>query len=282
MPSIVTLDIFSGRENPSWVVDDDKVAGLQRMASAAASVGPLPLLGYRGFHVRPIESEHAAAARLEGMPESAAGAGDAVIAGQREAEEYLLSTAAEHIDEQLRAHVREAIARGPDRAAIQAAEAAAAVRCPPCHAHDAPAYNPAFWNTPARQPKNNCYNYANDQATNTFAQPGRATGHMYPSPPACPGVRAGATSDGLHAVPNFHGTLGPGHGWYVALVIWPNVDYHWYRQDKVGCWSHKPGQTAARNTDNSGHLIADPRTCNRGNYTIFCTYMITTRHVHIR
>ena len=216
------------------------------------------------------------------MPESAAGAGDAVIAGQREAEEYLLSTAAEHIDEQLRAHVREAIARGPDMAAVQAAEAAAAVRCPPCHAHDAPAYNPGFWNTPQRQPTNNCYNYANDQATNTFAQPGLATGHMYTFPPTCPGVRAGATSDGLHAVPNFGGTLGPGHGWYVALVIWPGNDYHWYRQDKVGCWSHKPGRTPARNTDNSGRPIADPRTCNRGNYTIFCTYMITTRHVHIR
>lgn len=155
MPSIVTLDIFSGRENPSWVVDDDKVADLQRVAGAAAGtrLGPLPILGYRGFHVRPVDSEHAAAARLEGLPESAAGAGDAVIAGQREAEEYLLSTAAEHIDEQLRAHVRDAIARGPDMAAIQAAEAAAAVRCPPCHAHDAPAYNPNFWNTPQRQPK---------------------------------------------------------------------------------------------------------------------------------
>ncbi len=130
-------------------------------------------------------------------------------------------------------------------------------------------------------PKNNCYNYANDQATDTFAQPGRATGHMYTAL-NCPSVRAGATSDGLHACPNFAGTLGPGHGWYVALVIWPNVDYHWYRQDKVGCWSHKPGGTKARNTDNSGRPITDPRICNRGNYTVFCTYMITTRHVRIR
>jgi hypothetical protein len=279
MPSIVTLDIYSGRENPSWVVDDNKVADLQRLA-AGARLGTPPLLGYRGFQVRPVESEHAAAATLEGVPRSPEGA--AVVVGQREAEEYLLSTAAEHIDESLRGYVRETIARGPDMAAIAAAEAAAAVRCPTCHAHDAPVYNPAFWNTPARQPHNNCYNYANDQATNTFAQPGRATGHQAPFPPTCPGVRAGATSDGLHAVPNFGGTLGAGHGWYVALVIWPGQDYHWYRQDKVGCWSHKPGQTPARNTDNSGHAIADPRTCNRGNYTIFCTYMITTRHVHIR
>ena len=280
MPSIVSLDIFSGRENPSWVVDDDKVADLQRLA-AGARLGPLPILGYRGFHVRPVESEHAPATRLEGLPESAAGAGDAVIVGQPEAEEFLLLTAAEHIDDRLRAYVRESIARGPDTAAMRAAEAPAAVACPPCHAHDAPAYNPAFWNNPARQPTNNCYNYANDQATNTFAQPGRATGHMYTAL-TCPAVGAAATSDGLHACPNFAGKLDAGHGWYVALVIWPGVDYHWYRQDKVGCWSHKPGSTAARNTDNSGRAISDPRTCDRGGYTNFCTYMITTRHVRIR
>ena len=57
MPSIVSLDIFSGRENPSWVVDDHKVADLQRLA-AGARLGSLPILGYRGFHVRPVESEH--------------------------------------------------------------------------------------------------------------------------------------------------------------------------------------------------------------------------------
>jgi hypothetical protein len=83
MPALVTLDIFSGRENPSWIVDDDKVADLQRMARAGAGVGPVPLLGYRGFHVRPVESEHAAAARVEGVPQSPAGA--AVIAGHQEA-----------------------------------------------------------------------------------------------------------------------------------------------------------------------------------------------------
>ena len=27
------------------------------------------------------------------------------------------------------------------------------------------------------------------------------------------------------------------------LVIWPNRDYHWYRQDADGTWSHKPGST---------------------------------------
>ncbi|MGH9578251.1 MAG: hypothetical protein ACRD3R_12505, partial [Terriglobales bacterium] len=99
---------------------------------------------------------------------------------------------------------------------------------------------------------------------------------------SCPGVQPSAQADGLVPTPNFSAVLGPGQGWYVALVIWPGVDYHWYRQDDTGCWSHKPGQTAARNTDNGGNPITDPRTCNRGPYTDFCTYMITTKGVVIR
>src|SRR4029077_15181526 len=135
------------------------------------------------------------------------------------------------------------------------------------------------------QPNNNCYNYANNHITNTFAQPGRGTGHMYKQLKTCTGagaVEPAAVSDGLVASANFSGHLGAGHGWYVALVLWPNNDYHWYRQDKVGCWSHKPGSTAARNVDNAGHAITDPKTANRGPYTVFCTYMITKTSVHIR
>ena len=29
----------------------------------------------------------------------------------------------------------------------------------------------------------------------------------------------------------------------VLLVVDPNNDYHWYRQDSDGTWSHKPGAT---------------------------------------
>ncbi len=61
----------------------------------------------------------------------------------------------------------------------------------------------------------------------------------------------------------------------VALAIDPDPnypDYHWYRQDKDGLWSHKPGQGTARNKDNSGNLINDPASANRGGYSIFCGY----------
>jgi hypothetical protein len=45
-------------------------------------------------------------------------------------------------------------------------------------------------------------------------------------------------------------------------VVYVN-DYHWYRQDDDGSWSHKPGHAIARNTDASGNPIANPETANR-------------------
>ena len=32
-------------------------------------------------------------------------------------------------------------------------------------------------------------------------------------------------------------------GYAVLLVVKPKGDYHWYRQDSDGTWSHKPGST---------------------------------------
>ena len=69
-----------------------------------------------------------------------------------------------------------------------------------------------------------------------------------------------------------------------ALVVAPGpgfVDYHWYRLQKEGFWGHKPGSTAARNVDNSGHVITNPETANRGPYRLFCGYFYgcnTQRH----
>ena len=41
-------------------------------------------------------------------------------------------------------------------------------------------FRPAYWNALAfTQHNNNCYNYANNKATNTFAQPGRGSGEVY-------------------------------------------------------------------------------------------------------
>ena len=41
-------------------------------------------------------------------------------------------------------------------------------------------------------------------------------------------------------------------------------DYHWYRLDNNGDWSHKPGQTPATNLDGDGNRIRDPRNAANG------------------
>jgi hypothetical protein len=42
-------------------------------------------------------------------------------------------------------------------------------------------------------------------------------------------------------------------------------DYHWYRQDDDGSWSHKPGHGVVRNVDAAGNPIDNPETAVRRN-----------------
>ena len=61
----------------------------------------------------------------------------------------------------------------------------------------------------------------------------------------------------------------------MALVIAPGpgfVDYHWYRRDSNGYWSQKRSYFPAKNVDESGHLITNPETADRGSYTEFGGY----------
>ncbi len=133
-----------------------------------------------------------------------------------------------------------------------------------------PQYEPGKWNDAnGVQYTNNCYNYACNLQTNTYAQPGRASGNMYSSI-ECDEVGDGAESDGLVPVDCDTGCGCRNCCHKVALVIWPGVDFHWYRLDRNGRWSHKPGGTQATNLDNSGNIITDPRTADRGPYTVFC------------
>jgi hypothetical protein len=136
-----------------------------------------------------------------------------------------------------------------------------------------PKYQPWLWNdNNGVQLNNNCYNYSCDKQTNTFAQPGRAHGIIlnWPDDMACGPVTNGAVADGLVPV-NCDEGCGCGECRHqVALVIAPGWDYHWYRKGADGTWTHKPGPTPARSVDDSGNIITDPRTADRGPYTVFC------------
>ena len=135
-----------------------------------------------------------------------------------------------------------------------------------------PYYEPGYWNGNERQGQNNCYNYANNKATNTFAQPGKATGAQAPYI-TCADVHAAAVRDGLEPISYYPSTL-LNFKTGVALVVGPYYDYHWYRLDENGMWTHKPGEGLATNLDNSGNVISDPRTANRGPYTQFCGFFM--------
>ena len=63
---------------------------------------------------------------------------------------------------------------------------------------------------------------------------------------------------------------------YFALDIGDDTDYHFYRKDSNGYWSHKPGTTPVRKHDYSGKLITAPHKADRRsdshNYTKSCGY----------
>lgn len=151
----------------------------------------------------------------------------------------------------------------------------------------APTPDLAAWNTnPSVTSGNNCYNYGTNYRTDTFAQPGEATGQKWNDLSACNvpagniSAKMGAVSDGLVDKPSQDNKcISPGH--LVALVNAPDYDYHWYRKGSNGKWSHKPGPTPATILDDSGNPITDPRTADRGPYVNFCTFM-QVRHGHFK
>jgi hypothetical protein len=59
-------------------------------------------------------------------------------------------------------------------------------------------------------------------------------------------------------------------------------DYHFYRQDASGLWSHKNGGNVARNTDESGNLIRDPEKADRGRYNVFCGFYTLPNDSHFK
>ena len=146
-----------------------------------------------------------------------------------------------------------------------------------------PKYEPAVWNdNNGIQFNNNCYNYACNMRTGTYAQPGLASGNLYNSLD-CLEVGQGAESDGLVPIDCDRGCGCRECCHLVALVMAPGYDFHWYRRDRDGRWSHKPGGTPATNLDNSGNIITDPRTDDRGPYTVFCgCYCVCKDRVTIR
>ena len=63
-----------------------------------------------------------------------------------------------------------------------------------------------------------------------------------------------------------------------AMAVDPKKEYHFYRRDNTGYWSHKNGSWPANDTDFDGKKIKDPKKANRKskytkyNFKKFCNY----------
>jgi hypothetical protein len=279
----ITIDVFSGRENPvieliGKEAQDafERLRPVRKLEMEEKKPLPTATLGYRGMVIEQLgEPEKGLPGIFRLAHGDLIGRRLAHRAADKAFEDFIFSKTGpiqklEWEDKQINTLYQEInrlkvireswpgkiISKGP-------------ISDPPCKT--APAYNPDWWNVPPIQGNNNCYNYGCNIRTDTFAQPGRAAGAMYTAL-TCASVRPAAIADGLINTPQADNKCPP-KGHLVALVIWPGEDYHWLRKGSNGKWSHKPGGTAATNLDNSGKEIQDVRTANRGPYTEFCTFM---------
>lgn len=318
---IVTLDIFSGLPNPVWRLSEkdcarllERVAGRATMAAVADEANSV--LGFRGFVVSASSDDElsdtfGAPFRIGGTTGAQTPAADSHLTAFSafewvEISRFLLNTGRHVLDEGMATHLESLIqtqaqpAARPDESLwmepaepapvdeLPAAEALAPPAAPeaaaaaPCVIANTP-YNPGFWNRPGVQEKNNCYNFAMNWRSDTFAQPGRISGHPT-SIINCPSIATAANWDGCHAYCS-------GSNKNVALVIAPQFagngpDYHWYRRQREGFWAHKPGGGAATNKDSLGRLIdgvhLTPANCARGYYTIFCGYRFSPTGMRVR
>jgi hypothetical protein len=268
----VELDIFSGRPNPTWILSPKEEKELldrihddpKAMLPTTATNGRL---GYRGYVVTALSEDPSrklpSRFRIGGQPGS-----------ERDLNLWLLDTS-EKVDAEVDDYLREVAAGMIRRDDLEPRQVdafptkGALAACASNYLTSSTDFS--FWNGAAYVQYNNCYNYASNYRNNTFAQPGRKSGYSLPFPPTCANVRTGVISDG------WKDSCQASNNLTICLVIWPSTspwtgDFHFYRLCINGRWCHKPGQTPAKNTDDSGNLITNPQTANRGLYTTFCEY----------
>lgn len=299
MPMLtVTVDVFSGRPNPTWVLQADQAHAVLRTLSLNRGVVSDMNSGHPGLGLRrlTLHVQQEGLAASYGLPDRFAIATGATAAEGKALEiaEHLIAGMPLQppsldplvlLDQDLQHMLRDALKSLPrvGPVGVNPSRLLKAAPAAPETCYETTAYNPDFWNGPDHIRHNNCYNYAANLRTDTFAQPGRASGNQAYPPYTCDEVRAAAVSDGarVDCPPDSQAPR-----WLMALAVAPGTastsDYHWYRLASEGFWGHKPGQTAVKNTDNSGNVIYNPQTCDRGIYTQWCGYMYTQKSMSIR
>ena len=183
-----------------------------------------------------------------------------------------------------------------------------------------PAYQPQAWHDKYIEGSHNCYSYFldsrvqavkekcesscrksnnkdcpenNSECTDLKPQPGdynllRTTGSTYEENPVyrCPAMEKKIRMDNEVLIPVPFNKKCPRNYFKGAMVVDPDHTFHFYRQDKGGMWSHKPGISPVSNVDAQNRPIYIPHLADRNyardksanqeddsiNYTDFCGY----------
>jgi hypothetical protein len=171
---------------------------------------------------------------------------------------------------------------------------------------DEPTYEPQRYNgNPEIQDTHNCWSYGlNVIDKNQLGQckgKGKSCEPMYHQPGATKGLterlydvagrRCDVVEDLMVAdIPSikkttFHGKCPVGTS-KIALAMHRGEDYHFWRQDSNGWWSHKDGANPVKTFDAEGMPIWNPKTAARDyrsrgsflNYKDFCGFYCVPRH----
>jgi hypothetical protein len=299
----VEIDVFSGMPNPTFQLSAreeqelvERVLAEPGQMSSVADPMEVLGLGYRGVVVRLIKTDQGAWSQTRRPEYTEIPSGIAAPPGalpveyrlgsksveQESAADWLLELS-ERKGVELRDEVREALQEGVR--ALTAPEEEPPVgdfdveepapRSAAWWACSSPYYsaNAQYFNVPEAVARNNCYCFASNHLANVrYALPGRRGGRpSVPPAPQCVNVIDGLRADGWVDGCQIN-TL------TIALVIWPGVDYHFYRLVAGGpewWWGHKPGGTPARYTDESNRPLKQPLrpdNCDRGYYSHFCGF----------
>ena len=187
----MTLVIYSGRPDPVWTIRPrhESFKEMKKLLDSAIATHNTyrhknmpPKLGYKGFLVQQPNDEQALLI-----------VGRETVALQK----LLLDTMPEDVmPDALRQKVLQAIHSGavsanvPDESKVASQQETSQIPSKRDKAdakkilHYAPKFNPARWNNyDLIRLNNNCYNYCMDHITNSYAQPGYASGH-----PIGPGI----------------------------------------------------------------------------------------------
>jgi hypothetical protein len=166
-----------------------------------------------------------------------------------------------------------------------------------------PDFNPDLYNKyKGVKEAQNCFAYAfdyrrlpkkctKDSCPVSFPQPGRASGYPKWSKvngKRCPDLTARLFGDvPVLKMSSFEGRC-PRKYSKIALVVDEDEDYHFYRQDSNGQWSHKPGATSVTHLDATKRPIYDPQLASRQypdsglHYDKFCGYLCAPKTRKLR